>query len=416
MNWLTILQIITILLIAVTTICYLYQFVYLFLPFFSKKKSYKAKELHRYAILVPARNEEKVLPHLLESIRNQNYPSNLLQVYVVADNCTDNTADIAREFGAKVFCRHNTEEIGKGHALKFLLNKIDETDGLDSFDAFMIFDADNLLKADYFQQINGVYDSGYEAFCGYRNTKNFGSSWISAGYGVWYLHDSVHLNRSRMAIGSCCMVNGTGFGFSRDVLRKCNQWDFFTLTEDIEFSIWCAANGIKIGYCHDAILYDEQPIKFIPSWRQRTRWIQGGIQILFKRPKELFGGMLKGGWQSYSCFEFTTLSYWGYIVGFICSILTAITVYTLFGLKYLLVMYAVMLGITYVCMLLIGAWTVLTERHRIRAKTRHVVLGVFSFPLYLITFGIIAICAPFSKFQWAPTEHTVAISETDVKH
>lgn len=409
-----ILQTISTVLIIITSICYAYQFVYLFIPLLSKKRITKSDKLNRYAVLIPARNEEKVLPNLIESIQQQDYPAELITIYVIADNCTDNTAKVAFDCGAKVFTRFSTEQVGKGYALNYLLREIDKSDGLESFDAFLVFDADNLLQRDYIRQINHLYADGYDAFCGYRNTKNFGSNWISAGYGVWYLHDSTHLNRSRMAVGASCMVNGTGFGFSREVLRKCGQWEFFTLTEDIEFSVWCAANGIKIGYCHDAILYDEQPITFPQSWRQRTRWVQGGIQILFKRSKELFRGMVKGGWRSYSCFEFATLSAWGYILGILSGITASAATIVNYGVDAFLISLLFALISSYLSLLAVGAWTVLTEWNRIRAKTRHKILGVFAFPMYMLTFIPIAIFAPFCKFQWTPVDHTVAVSENDM--
>ena len=409
-----ILQTISTVLIIVTSICYAYQFVYLFIPLLSKKQITKSDKLNRYAVLIPARNEEKVLPNLIESIHLQDYPAELITIYVIADNCTDNTAKVAFDSGAKVFTRFSTEQIGKGYALNYLLSEIDKTDGLESFDAFLVFDADNLLQRDYIRQINHLYAAGYDAFCGYRNTKNFGSNWISAGYGVWYLHDSTHLNRSRMAVGASCMVNGTGFGFSREVLRKCGQWEFFTLTEDIEFSVWCVANGIKIGYCHDAVLYDEQPITFPQSWRQRTRWVQGGIQILFKRSKELFRGMVKGGWRSYSCFEFATLSAWGYSLGILSGITASAATIANYGVDAFLISLPFALISSYLSLLAVGAWTVLTEWNRIRAKTRHKILGVFAFPMYMLTFIPIAIFAPFCKFQWTPVDHTVAVSESDM--
>lgn len=409
-----ILQTISTVLIIITSICYAYQFVYLFIPLLSKKRITKSDKLNRYAVLIPARNEEKVLPNLIESIQQQDYPAELITIYVIADNCTDNTAKVAFDCGTKVFTRFSTEQVGKGYALNYLLREIDKSDGLESFDAFLVFDADNLLQRDYIRQINHLYADGYDAFCGYRNTKNFGSNWISAGYGVWYLHDSTHLNRSRMAVGASCMVNGTGFGFSREVLRKCGQWEFFTLTEDIEFSVWCAANGIKIGYCHDAILYDEQPITFPQSWRQRTRWVQGGIQILFKRSKELFRGMVKGGWRSYSCFEFATLSAWGYILGILSGITASAATIVNYGVDAFLISLPFALISSYLSLLAVGAWTVLTEWNRIRAKTRHKILGVFAFPMYMLTFIPIAIFAPFCKFQWTPVDHTVAVSENDM--
>ena len=272
MNFLSILRSISLVLAAVTTVCYFYQIVYLFLPLLKKQKPLETTQNRRYAILIAARNEEAVLPHLLDAIRAQDYPQDLITTYVVADNCTDRTAEVARAGGAQVFCRSNKIQIGKGYALNFLLEQIDGNDGLHNYDAFLIFDADNLLQPDYVRQINRLCANGFDAFCGYRNSKNFGSNWISRGYGLWYLHDSCHLNQSRMLLGTTCAVNGTGFGFTRQLLDRMGGWNFFTLTEDIEFSTWCATRGIRIGYCRDAELFDEQPENFLQSWRQRTRW------------------------------------------------------------------------------------------------------------------------------------------------
>ncbi len=243
MNHMAWLQLVTWLLVALTGICYLYQVVYLIIPFFVKPRPHQSARLHRYAILIAARNEEAVLPHLLDSIAAQDYPAELLTTFVVADNCTDRTAQVAQDRGARVFVRNNRTQVGKGYALHFLLDKLQQTEGLDRFDAFLVFDADNLLQPDYVTEINRTCSDGYEAFCGYRNTKNFGSSWVSAGYALWYLHDSVHLNQSRMLLGTSCAVSGTGFGFTRQLLERCGGWSFFTLTEDIEFNTWCAPGG-----------------------------------------------------------------------------------------------------------------------------------------------------------------------------
>lgn len=415
MDWLSLVRILSRALLVITSLCYAYQVIYLFLPIILKKRPQKEEKLHRYAILIPARNEERVLPHLLESIQAQDYPRDLLKVFVVADNCTDGTAEAARAYGAHVFSRSNTKEVGKGYALNYLLSQIEETEGLDSYDSFLVFDADNLLQSDYITQINKVRSSGYEAFCGYRNTKNFGNSWVSAGYGVWYLHDSTHLNRSRMLIGSSCAVNGTGFGFTNELLQKCGGWNFFTLTEDIEFSTWCATHSIKVGYSHDAILYDEQPLMFSQSWKQRTRWVQGGIQIFLRCSGDLFRGIFKGGWTSYASFETATLSVWGYglaILSGLSAFLLTILETGLYGLGWSLLLSS--LG-GYLSMFAMGALTVIMEWKRIRATTRQKIMSMFAFPMFMLSFLPIALIAPFRKFEWTPIEHTVAVSVEDVQ-
>ena len=415
MNLLSVLQSLSYALAVITTVCYFYQIVYLILPLLKKQRSPEAGEHRRYAILIAARNEEAVLPHLLESIRGQNYPAELIRTFVVADNCTDQTAEVARKGGARVFCRSSKTQIGKGYALNFLLNRIDLTEGLDSFDAFLIFDADNLLMPDYISQINKVCCSGFEAFCGYRNSKNFGANWISQGYALWYLHDSCHLNQSRMLLGTTCAVNGTGFGFTRQLLQRMGGWNFFTLTEDIEFSTWCATRGIRIGYCRDAMVFDEQPENFIQSWRQRTRWTQGGLQVSIRYAVDLLKGLFKGPRTAYASFETATLSLWGYGMGVICCGIALLV--TFLAERWLGLGKAILLGLagTYSSMFVIGALTLLTEWHRIRATTEKKIQSLFTFPLFMLTFIPIALTAVFRKFQWQPIAHTVAISAGDLQ-
>ena len=149
-----VLRIISALFGLLLSLCYFYQILYLWLPVFKKEKPAEANGLRRYAILIAARNEETVLPYLLQSIQLQDYPADYIKVFVVADNCTDRTAVVAEEGGAVVFRRSSETQGGKGYALHYLLERIDESENLDSFDAFLIFDADNLLKQDFIRQIN----------------------------------------------------------------------------------------------------------------------------------------------------------------------------------------------------------------------------------------------------------------------
>lgn len=415
MNGTALLTAISSVLILITSACYFYQILYLFVPFFLKFKPHKPSKLHRYAVLIAARNEEAVLPHLLDSLNTQDYPKEYMDVYVVADNCTDRTASLARQHGAQVFTRFNTKQIGKGYALNFLLRQIDGNGGLDRYDAFLIFDADNLLEPDYITQINKVCSDGYQAFCGYRNTKNFAANWVSAGYSVWYLHDSGHLNRSRMLLGTSCAVTGTGFGFTRTLLEQTGGWNFFTLTEDIEFSTWCAVHGVRIGYCHDAILYDEQPVSFRQSVRQRTRWVQGGFQISFRYTGDLIRGIFRGGRTAYACFETATLSTWGYgmaVLTFGTTLLVTFLTERWLGIAVSLALSVV--G-TYISMFFMGCLTLMMEWNRIRTTTARKIASAFAFPLFMMTFIPIAIMAPFRKFQWLPIAHTAALSVSDLQ-
>ena len=413
MNLYAIFDTVSTILILLTSICYFYQVIYLILPFFHKAGHKAVEKNNRYAVLIAARNEETVLPHLLDSIAAQDY-SGVIHTFVVADNCTDRTAPLARSHGATVFQRFDRRHIGKGYALNFLLNQIDQTEGLHNYDAFLIFDADNLLEPDYIRQMNRVVSRGYDAFCGYRNAKNFAANWLTAGYGLWYLHDSTHMNRSRMAIGTPCAVNGTGFGFTRELLERMGGWHFFTLTEDIEFTTWCATRGVRVGYCHDAILYDEQPTSFAVSVRQRTRWVQGGLQVSLKYAGDLLRGLFKGGRTAYASFETATLSLWGYGMG-VLSLGTALAAAYLAG-HWMGLVQAIMASIcgAYTSFFLIGALTLLTEHKRIRCSRAGKILGLLGFPIFMLSYAPIALLALFKKPQWQPIEHKAAISATEL--
>ena len=395
----------------VIAVSYFYQLVYLFLPLVLKPKRQERAFFHRYAILIAARNEEAVLPYLLESIRKQDYPSELLQVYVVADNCTDRTAEVARQAGAAVYSRMNRQQVGKGYALNYLLDRISrEAGGMGRFDAFLVFDADNLLQPDFVTRINETCSDGYEAFCGYRNSKNFGDNWLSSAHGLQFLHESAHLNRSRMAIGSCCMVNGTGFGFTRQLLERLGGWNFFTLSEDTEFSVRCMTSGVRIGYCHDAVFYDEQPTALRQSWRQRTRWSQGTIQVSVRYAKHLFRGLFRGGKTAYACFETLTLSLWGYgMAGFSGCLSLFVTFWELRWMGVAQALASSVAG-TYLSLLLIGAMTLASEWNRIHGTAGQKWKALFAFPVYMLSFVPIIVTSLFRKFHWPPITHTAAIS------
>ena len=172
-------------------VCYSYQMLYIAVPFVKKEKPHKPAKQHRFAVLVSARNESAVIANLIESIKDQTYPEELVDIFLVADNCTDNTAEIARNCGANVYERFDKVNVGKGYAMNFMLNKIKEEYGEDKFDAYFVFDADNVLDPNYIEEMNKSFSDGYDILTSYRNSKNYGDNWISAGYALWFLRESM---------------------------------------------------------------------------------------------------------------------------------------------------------------------------------------------------------------------------------
>ena len=249
-----------------------------------KDKPLLVNKDHRFMAIIPAHNEEAVVANLVESLKNQTYNKDLYDIYVIADNCTDNTAKVAKEAGAIVYERFDTVNKTKGYALNwFLAQKIKEDA---PYDAFFIFDADNIVDKNFIKNMNKKLCQGEDVFQGYRDIKNPTDSWVTAGYALfyWTMHRFYHL--ARYNLGLSPLLNGTGFMVRFDVVKP-NGWDTETLTEDIEFSLKRIIKGKKLGWATDAIVYDEQPVGFKQSWSQRSRWTVGHIQCIGRYTKDL---------------------------------------------------------------------------------------------------------------------------------
>ncbi len=249
-----------------------------------KDKPLLTNKQHKFMAIVPAHNEESVIRNLIESLKKQDYPQELFDIYVIADNCTDRTAEIAREVGAIVYVRNHEEGRTKGHALQWFLNKKIEENA--DYDAFCVFDADNIVDKDFIKNMNKKLCQGEDVVQGYRDIKNPTDSWIASGYAIFYWMMNRFYHLARYNLGLSPLINGTGFMVKFDVVKP-EGWQTYTLTEDIEFSLQRIISGKKLGWATDAIVYDEQPVGFKQSWSQRSRWTVGHIQCMERYTKEL---------------------------------------------------------------------------------------------------------------------------------
>ena len=396
-------------------LCYTYQALYLFLPLFVRNKTRVINDkTNRYAILIAARNEEQVIGNLIDSLKNQNYPSDYVDIYVCADNCSDNTYDLVKKKGAIVYKRFNSVEVGKGYVLNYMLNKIKQTNR--HYDAYLVFDADNIVDKDFIKEINRVYNEGYQAVTSYRNSKNYGDNWISAGYGLWYLHESAHLNASRMIINSSCAISGTGFLVSNELVENNGGWNYFLLTEDIEFSVDSVLKDIKIGYADKAVVYDEQPTSFKQSFNQRLRWSKGVIQVLNKYGLELIKKAFKGDFSSY---DMLMNSAPAGILSFISLIVNSVYILDRFLINKSLVylfssLFNVFLGM-YLMLLAISLLTALKEWKNIYCANIKKIIYIFTCPIFMLTYMPITIVALFKKVEWTPIAHTRRLNLNQIR-
>ena len=253
-----------------------YYTVYAIVGLFATRRFAPARRQHRYAIVIAARNEEAVIGRLLESIRLQDYPSELLTVFVVADNCTDGTAQAARSGGAVCYERCDPDHRTKGYALEYLFSCIARDYGTDAFEGYFVFDADNLLNRDYVSRMNEAFDAGERIVTSCRASKNFGDNWISASYALHWLRTVRMEHRARSVFGLATRIQGTGFLFASELVK--NGWHYTSLTEDRAFTADAVAAGYPISYCDAAVFYDEQPVSLRIALRQRIRWAKGHLQ------------------------------------------------------------------------------------------------------------------------------------------
>ena len=413
---------------AALTVLYFYQFIYIIVALVGEKRkrhfTQDASKFHKYAFIIAARNESAVIGNLIKSIKQQNYPKELIDVIVVADNCTDNTAEIARSNGAIVYERFNNMLVGKGYALDYAFNQIAEDCGsYKAYDGYMIFDADNIIDRNYVYEMNKVFDSGYNVVTSYRNSKNYDTNWITAGYSLWFIREAKFLNNPRMMLKTSCAVSGTGYLVNSEIIQKHGGWKFNLLTEDIQFSVVNILDGEKIGYCENAMFYDEQPTTFRQSWTQRMRWSKGFYQVMFRYGKELIVTMFKKREMFVSCYDMfmtlapaTLLSIGVILINLVFIVCGASDVHilsTLLPSALSAICYAAINF--YFIMLSIGLITIITEWNKIFAKPAKKILYLFTFPIFMATYIPISLVALVKKVEWKPITHTISKSVEEIE-
>lgn len=402
---------------ALLTICNGYQIFYMVVSMLRKTKQFHDESINRYAVLICARNEENVIGELIDSIREQNYPQDMIDIFVAADNCTDQTAKKACEKGAVCFERHNKARVGKGYALQFLLSKIKQRYGFDRYDGFFIMDADNLLHPDFIKEMNKTFNGGYKVVTGYRNSKNYADNWLSAGSSLCFLKQARMVNRARMIMGISCTVSGTGFLVSADIIEKQDGWNQFLLTEDIEFTIEQVIAGEKIGYCENAVIYDEQPIDLKTTWNQRLRWAKGYYQVFFRYWKDLMKRAVR--FRDFSSYDMImTLAPCSILT--VCSMITGMItfLFSVFtgGIEWEFLKDACICIVMAVCnnyliYFSVGLVTTITEWRKIECRNIQKIRYIFTYPIFMMIYLPISIVALVKKVEWKPIPHGAAKRE-----
>lgn len=229
-----------------------------------------------FAVLVPAHDEEAVIGELIDNLAYMRYPRHLYDVYIIADNCSDATAAVARARGAEVFERRDPERRGKPFAVEYALGRLWSQPR--RHDAVVILDADNLVAPDFLAAMNTRLLRGERIIQGYLDVKNPDDTWVSASFALSYWVSNRFWCLAKHNLGFTVPLGGTGMCIDMETLRRVG-WGTATLTEDLEFTVRALLQGIRTTWAHEAVVFDEKPLTFAQSWRQRLRWVQGAAQV-----------------------------------------------------------------------------------------------------------------------------------------
>lgn len=411
--------------------CRKYRDILFVIGLLAPKKVYpETDKKFTYGVIICARNEHLVVGNLIDSIHAQTYDSDKIKIFVVADNCTDNTAEICRNKGCIVYERFDKEHARKGYAMEYLFDKIDEDYGIESLDAYIVFDADNLLHPKFVEEMNKVLADGSNIAVGYRNTKNFDRNFISAGYGIHFIRSVVSYHRPRVWLNTSTHIAGTGFMVASHLLK--DGWHYVCLTEDTQFTINSVADGESIAFCEDAEFFDEQPYQVKVMVRQRMRWIKGRLYtFLTTFHKLLIGLFTRKGIEKFTCFDmfmyvFPSSIYYAIrdiVIPFfekVISLIIVLSVGNAVGVgsgagsskAFYLIIWAFLVkkGTEFIKNSIKGALVVIREHKRIHCPPLKLAFYTFLFPWFDMIGAPLSIMALFSTSKWKPIKHDEVIS------
>ncbi len=370
----------------------------------------KTDKLHSFALLVAAHNEETVVADIVKSLSELDYPKDKYKIFVVADNCTDKTAFLAREGGAEVLERFDETKRGKGYAMEFAFEKVFALP--ENYEYVCVFDADNLVKQDFLRCMNDKINEGYRAVQGYLDSKNPTDSWLTFSYSMWYWLNNrlAQLSRGNLDIG--CRLGGTGFAVESELIREFG-WGATCLAEDTEFTLKLALSDIKVGWAHEAVVYDEKPQELSTSMKQRKRWMQGLADVSSHYVKPLAKKCVKE--RSVSAFH-TLMNFWSDtlypVVMIFFSVVYLMVIFAHKGTPFFELLCGMWAEPWKQMLLTVFVWgnlaVVFAGLYNDRKLDRNLVKNAWGFGIYLLTWipaGILGILKKDDK-EWFHTPHS----------
>lgn len=360
-----------------------------------KEKNNKGK----FAILIPARDESRVIEELLNSILNQTRKINSDDVYVIVEEESDKTVELVKNKNMNIIFRHDLSKKRKGYALDDAIKEILEQKK--HYDAYFIFDADNVLDKDYIKNMEKAYEDGYDIGIGYRNTKNGNDSVIAAASSLTFSMINTLGNEHKTKCNNTLTISGTGFYIKGDIIEKLGGYPFNSLTEDYELTLYATLNDLTTTYVKNAIFFDEQPVKYNITINQRTRWIKG----FFEARKKYIPLLLKKEINKNFSSSFHQ------IMGVTPYILLIIGLLGILLINYFNVKNTIILILfVYLIMVLITSIMVLKENTYLNINNKMKIKVILYNPIFLTTYIICLFKAILNKdVKWLKIEHSKSL-------
>lgn len=374
---------------------------YLVMPrCYLKPKKYNNKK--RYCILIPARYESKVINNLLLSITKQTTKINPKDIYIIVESIKDKTVDIAKQYNMNIILRENLSLKRKGYALNdavtYILKKQIH------YDAYFIFDADNILDKDFIKNMEKSINEGYDIGIGYRNTKN-SNTLVSASSALTFSMINTMLNERKNKYHNNLTISGTGYYIKGSIIEEWNSFPFHSLTEDYELTLYAILNNLTTTYNKKAIFYDEQPDNFNVSLKQRTRWVKG----YFEARKKYINKISKSETKNDPNFASKVNAFLG----------VTPYIYIIIGLLIILVNILITKGITtflcYLTIFLLLIYTVLSiftiimlkkEKNSLNISKSMKIKVIFYNPIFMFSYIICLLRTIFIKdIKWDKIDH-----------
>ncbi len=260
-----------------------------------KRSAGSVDPFNRFAILVPAHNEELLIGTLCKSLLQIDYPKEKFQIFFIADNCNDGTANICRQYPVQVLERNEPGHGGKGQALDWGLRQID----LKKFDAVFIVDADNFVDAFILLELSKLLNQGEQAIQCYNAVGNRDDSWFTQLLYVSRIIGNQLYHESKYRLGLSSYLMGNGICFRAELLQK-KGWTAFSEGEDWEYYAQLVEDNVKIAFALNAKVFHQESRSLNQATSQRLRWSSGRFTIAKTLGLRLFlKGIREKNWKMF---------------------------------------------------------------------------------------------------------------------